>query len=98
MVGYHTPRIFLPFAISTVIAFGTPRAKQTNVVPARCAATERRRQDYPAQTFKPNVLYFPFRQTTPHRSAIMPTTTSPLTPATHGLRVAASFNLESRVY
>jgi len=25
----------------------------------------------------------------------MPTTTSPLTPATHGLRVAASFNLHS---
>jgi hypothetical protein len=25
----------------------------------------------------------------------MPTTTSPLTPATHGLRVAASFNLRS---
>src|SRR5580704_6862868 len=30
-----------------------------------------------------------------HRSAIMPTTTSPLTPATHGLRVAASFNPRS---
>jgi hypothetical protein len=59
MVGYHTPRIFLPFAISPVIAFGTPRAKQTNIVPARCAATEGRRQDYPAETFKPNVLYFP---------------------------------------
>src|ERR1700730_17345814 len=27
-----------------------------------------------------------------HRPAIMPTTTSPLTPAAHGLRVAASFN------
>jgi hypothetical protein len=27
-----------------------------------------------------------------HRPAIMPTTTSPLTPTTHGLRVAASFN------
>jgi hypothetical protein len=34
MVGYHT-RIFLSFAISPVIAFGTPRAKQTNVVSAR---------------------------------------------------------------
>jgi hypothetical protein len=30
-----------------------------------------------------------------HRSAIMPTTTSPLTPTTHGLRVAASFNPHS---
>ena len=71
MVGYHTPRIFLPFAISPVIAFGTPRAKQTNIVPARCAATEGRRQDYPAETFKPNVLYFPFRQTTRPRKKML---------------------------
>jgi hypothetical protein len=60
------PRIFLSFAISRVIAFGTSRDKQTDVVPARCAATEGRRQHYPARTFKPSVLYFPSRQTTPY--------------------------------
>src|SRR5271166_6058106 len=65
MVGYPTLRIFLSFAINPVIAFGTPRDKQTNLVPARCAATEGNRQHSPARTFKPSVLYFPSRQTTP---------------------------------
>ena len=47
------------------IAFGTPRDKQTNFVPARCAATEGNRQHSAARPFKPSVFYFPSRQTTP---------------------------------
>ena len=34
MASYPTPRIMQAFAISPVIAFGTSRDKQTNVVPA----------------------------------------------------------------
>jgi hypothetical protein len=67
MASYPTPRIIQSFAISPVIAFGTSQDKQTNVVPARCAATEGRRLHYPARTFKPSVLYFPSRQMTPKR-------------------------------
>ena len=66
MVGYPTPRIFLSFAISPVIAFGTPRDKQTNVVPARCAATEGRRQHYPARTFKHKRTLFPVSPNNPN--------------------------------
>ena len=65
MVGYPTLRIFLSFAINPIIAFGTPRDKQTNFVPTRCAATEGNRQHSPARSFKPSVLYFPSRQSTP---------------------------------
>jgi len=66
MVGDPTPPIFLSFAMSPVIAFGTPRDKQTNVVPARCAATEGRRQHYPARTFTHKRTLFPLSPNDPH--------------------------------
>src|SRR5271166_2737821 len=43
------PSVFLSFASNPVIAFGTPRDKQTNFVPGRCAATEGNRQHSPAR-------------------------------------------------
>src|SRR5271166_1914304 len=57
MVGYPTLRIFLSFAINPAIAFGTPRDKQTNFVPARCAAKEGNWQHSPVRTFKPSVTF-----------------------------------------
>jgi hypothetical protein len=62
-----SPSDFLSFAVSSIVAFGRPRDKQTSVIPARCAATEGRRQHYRARTFKHNRTYFPSRQTTPVR-------------------------------
>jgi hypothetical protein len=48
-VGAHLADLYMgSFAINPVIAFGTPRDKQTNFVPARCAATEGNRQHSPA--------------------------------------------------
>jgi hypothetical protein len=48
------------------IALGTPRDKQTNVVPARCAATEGHRQHFPARTFKHKRTLFPISPNDPH--------------------------------
>ena len=59
MVDYLTPQIFVSFAISPAIAFGTSRDKLDNAVLARCAIAEGRRRHYPARTFKQKRTLFP---------------------------------------
>ena len=44
MIGYHTPRIFLLFRDQSSNSVWHVASKQANVVPARCAAIEGRRQ------------------------------------------------------
>jgi len=63
MVGFY-PSIFLSFAISPVIALGTPRDKPTNVL-ARWAAQQAVGGIIQRARSSTSVFYFPSRQTTP---------------------------------